>query len=196
MTAKITFHFGRPKCAALFDFRTWLRFRQIRDFYPGKGAPARDVEIETLLPETDGNLPWFEHYGLQRVVEVAAALDPTKTTMIFTNTRGQENDPHLQMSSSLLFDVFRNYDPGHPLLAEAYREVNRTQLKLPQLRTLIGRSARLHSPSPEITTERSLENSPSEWSRIDVVDELIRGPFHFVHASPENSAPQNPEIFL
>ena len=30
----------------------------------------RDVEIDSILPETEGDLPWFGHYGLRRVVEV------------------------------------------------------------------------------------------------------------------------------
>lgn len=44
---------------------------------------------------------------------------------------------NLQMSASLLFDVFRNYDPSHPLLREAFVEVNRDQLQLPRLRRVL-----------------------------------------------------------
>jgi ATP-dependent Lhr-like helicase len=40
---------------------------------------------------------------------------------------------HLQMSASLLFDVFQNYEPNHPLLRESFREVERTQLEFPRL---------------------------------------------------------------
>ncbi len=48
---------------------------------------------------------------------------------------------HLQMSSSLLFDVFRQYEPQHPLLAQAYREVRELQLDLDRLRAVMKRIA-------------------------------------------------------
>jgi ATP-dependent Lhr-like helicase len=46
---------------------------------------------------------------------------------------------HLQMSSSLLFDVFREYEPDHPLLHQAYREVSERQLELARLRSVMQR---------------------------------------------------------
>ena len=42
------------------------------------------------------------------------------------------------MSSSLLFDVFREYEPDHPLLAQAHREVQERQLQLDRLRAMMG----------------------------------------------------------
>lgn len=46
---------------------------------------------------------------------------------------------HLQMSASLLFDVFRQYEPSHPLLAQAFREVSKQQLQIDRLRGLMRR---------------------------------------------------------
>ncbi|MBK9307958.1 MAG: ligase-associated DNA damage response DEXH box helicase [Nitrospira sp.] len=40
---------------------------------------------------------------------------------------------HLHMSSSLLFDVFTQYEPQHPLLMQAYDEVREQQLELHRL---------------------------------------------------------------
>jgi ATP-dependent Lhr-like helicase len=44
---------------------------------------------------------------------------------------------HLQMSASLLFDVFSRYEPDHPLIAEAYRQVSDQQLQLDRLRAVM-----------------------------------------------------------
>jgi ATP-dependent Lhr-like helicase len=51
---------------------------------------------------------------------------------------GRKSSRHLQMSSSLLFDVFREYEPDHPLLAQAHREVQERQLQLDRLRAMMG----------------------------------------------------------
>lgn len=61
---------------------------------------------------------------------------------------------HLQMSASLLFDVFRQYEPSHPLLAQAFREVNERQLQIDRLRGLMHRMSEqelLIVPLPRLT---------------------------------------------
>ena len=66
----------------------------------------------------------------------------------------RKSSRHLQMSSSLLFDVFRQYEPDHPLLAQAYREVRDQQLQLDRLRTVMGSIADqecLHVRIPRLT---------------------------------------------
>lgn len=45
----------------------------------------------------------------------------------------------LQISSSLLFDTFEKYDPGHPLVGQAREEVLRSALDLPRLAAALGR---------------------------------------------------------
>ena len=56
----------------------------------------------------------------------------------------------LQASSSLLFDVLRQHDPGHVLLAQAEREVLEAQLEVQRLREVLARCGRrvlaLHRP--------------------------------------------------
>ncbi len=46
---------------------------------------------------------------------------------------------HLQASSSLLFEVLREHEPGHVLLEQAEREVREQILDLPRLEALLGR---------------------------------------------------------
>jgi ATP-dependent Lhr-like helicase len=61
---------------------------------------------------------------------------------------------HLQMSASLLFDVFRQYEPSHPLLAQAFREVSDRQLQIDRLRGLMRRMSEqelLIVPIPRLT---------------------------------------------
>ena len=57
----------------------------------------------------------------------------------------------VQASSGLLFDVLQRFDPGHVLLAQAEREVFRTQLDLRQIETALDECARrtiaLHAPA-------------------------------------------------
>jgi ATP-dependent Lhr-like helicase len=49
----------------------------------------RPLEIETVIPEDPGRLPWAGHMGMRMLPDVAAALDPARSTLIFTNTRAQ-----------------------------------------------------------------------------------------------------------
>jgi ATP-dependent Lhr-like helicase len=48
----------------------------------------------------------------------------------------------LQASSSLLYEVFRKYDPSNPLLSQAEREVLEQELDLGRLRTALARMRR------------------------------------------------------
>jgi ATP-dependent helicase Lhr and Lhr-like helicase len=75
--------------------------------------------------------------------------------LIHQGSPSARNSPrHLQMSSSLLFDVFRQYEPDHPLLAQAYREVRDQQLQLDRLRAVMDTMAAqecLHVHIPRLT---------------------------------------------
>jgi ATP-dependent Lhr-like helicase len=54
-----------------------------------RGEVARAVTVQSVLPQFSEVMPWFGYRGLNRLLEVAAELDPAHTTLIFTNTRGQ-----------------------------------------------------------------------------------------------------------
>ncbi len=60
--------------------------------------------------------------------------------LVFQGYPGQgQSSRQLQSSSGLLYDVFAEYDPGNPLLAQATREVLARQLEAPRLATALAR---------------------------------------------------------
>lgn len=50
----------------------------------------RPVVLETLLPSDLSRLPWSGHLGLTLLPELCAWLDPTRSTLVFVNTRAQD----------------------------------------------------------------------------------------------------------
>ncbi len=61
---------------------------------------------------------------------------------------------HLQTSSRLLFDVFKQYDPSNELMAQAYREVFSDQLEEKRLRMALER----------INTQEIILNYPTQYT--------------------------------
>ena len=53
-----------------------------------RGAMERRIIVDSILP-VKGRLPWAGHLGLSMLPDVVAALDPSVSTLIFTNTRSQ-----------------------------------------------------------------------------------------------------------
>ncbi|RKG73262.1 ligase-associated DNA damage response DEXH box helicase [Corallococcus exercitus] len=49
----------------------------------------RPVDVETLLPAEVDSFPWSGHLGFSMLPRVAEWLDPTQSTLLFTNTRSQ-----------------------------------------------------------------------------------------------------------
>ncbi len=49
----------------------------------------RETVITSILPASVDSFPWAGHLGLRMFEELVAALDITKSTLIFTNTRNQ-----------------------------------------------------------------------------------------------------------
>jgi ATP-dependent Lhr-like helicase len=50
---------------------------------------SKEIEIETLIPESMECFPWAGHLGARMAPQVAARVDEGKTTLVFTNTRSQ-----------------------------------------------------------------------------------------------------------
>lgn len=50
---------------------------------------TRRIEIETLVPEQMGRMPWAGHLGLASLPRVVEVLEPVGTSLVFTNTRFQ-----------------------------------------------------------------------------------------------------------
>ncbi|MEB3275888.1 MAG: ligase-associated DNA damage response DEXH box helicase [Cyanobacteriota bacterium] len=55
---------------------------------------SRETAIRSLLPETIDGFPWGGHLGLRMYEELVAGLDPSVSTLLFTNTRNQAERWH------------------------------------------------------------------------------------------------------
>ena len=47
----------------------------------------RNIEVRTILPASISRCPWFGYSGLRLLPDVIRSIDPSKSTLIFTNTR-------------------------------------------------------------------------------------------------------------
>ena len=54
-----------------------------------KGLVPRNIQIQTLLPDTIANFPWSGHLGIRLVKPIIKTLKEHNTTLLFTNTRSQ-----------------------------------------------------------------------------------------------------------
>ncbi|CAN5714846.1 hypothetical protein BH11PLA1_BH11PLA1_11080 [soil metagenome] len=54
-----------------------------------RGDSTKHYELATLLPEKIENFPWAGHLGLRQLPGVIAAIERARSTLVFTNTRGQ-----------------------------------------------------------------------------------------------------------
>ncbi len=79
------------------------------------------------------NLAELARRQFREIARVAGLLPPSLPGRAARSLR------QLQASSSLLFDVLRQHDPGHVLLAQAEREVLDAQLEVRSLREVLQR---------------------------------------------------------
>ncbi|WOO42194.1 ligase-associated DNA damage response DEXH box helicase [Rubellicoccus peritrichatus] len=54
-----------------------------------EGKCEKQIEIETLLPETIEKFPWAGHLGIRLLPEVIQRIRSARTSLVFTNTRAQ-----------------------------------------------------------------------------------------------------------
>ncbi len=54
-----------------------------------RGVADKPVVIDTLIPADAGRVPWAGHLGLAMLPEVLQALEGSRSTLVFTNTRSQ-----------------------------------------------------------------------------------------------------------
>ncbi|MEO6138964.1 MAG: DNA ligase-associated DEXH box helicase, partial [Luteimonas sp.] len=91
------------------------------------------------------NIAELARRQFREIARVAGLLPPSLPGRAARSLR------QLQASSSLLFDVLRQHDPGHVLLAQAEREVMDAQLDVQRLREVLercrDRTLALHHPS-------------------------------------------------
>ncbi|HYG41943.1 MAG TPA: DEAD/DEAH box helicase, partial [Bordetella sp.] len=63
------------------------------------GARPRKIGISTLLPDSNGALPWAGHLGLSQLGRVYKLLFKVRATLLFTNTRAQAELWHRALES-------------------------------------------------------------------------------------------------
>lgn len=54
-----------------------------------RGADDKRIAIDSIRPATLARFPWAGHLGLRLLEPVLEALEPARTTLLFTNTRSQ-----------------------------------------------------------------------------------------------------------
>ncbi|NVM77757.1 ATP-dependent Lhr-like helicase [Duganella sp. SG902] len=54
-----------------------------------EGHVAKQLVIDTLIPENPSRFPWGGHLGVQMLLPVIAEIERHATTLVFTNTRSQ-----------------------------------------------------------------------------------------------------------
>jgi len=54
-----------------------------------EGHVAKDIVVDTLIPEHPSRFPWGGHLGLQMLPRVVEEIERHATTLVFTNTRSQ-----------------------------------------------------------------------------------------------------------
>ena len=69
-------------------FGNWNRSRQ-HDLMVVKSDVKKIIEIETIIPQEIETLPWAGHLGIRMVSRVIPIIFKSRSTLIFTNTRGQ-----------------------------------------------------------------------------------------------------------
>lgn len=54
-----------------------------------RGAVAKEILVDTLLPDAPGRFPWGGHLGIQMLAPVVREIEASSTTLVFTNVRSQ-----------------------------------------------------------------------------------------------------------
>ncbi|MQA41618.1 ligase-associated DNA damage response DEXH box helicase [Rugamonas aquatica] len=54
-----------------------------------EGHVAKEIVVDTLIPEHPSRFPWGGHLGIQMLAPVIAEIEMHATTLVFTNTRSQ-----------------------------------------------------------------------------------------------------------
>jgi len=123
---------------------------------------ANDYGFELLAPERDA-FAALDEAGLRALfstdnllADIVAGLNESEMAqrqfreiarvagLVFQGFPGQPRKArHLQASSSLLYEVFRKYDAGNLLLAQAHREVLSRQLEQSRLQRTLARLSEL-----------------------------------------------------
>ncbi|PZU19172.1 MAG: DNA ligase-associated DEXH box helicase, partial [Stenotrophomonas sp.] len=102
-----------------------------------EAALASLLEPDALLQDLSEavNMSELARRQFREIARVAGLLPPSIPGRALRSLR------QLQASSSLLYDVLRQYDPGHMLLRQAEREVLEQQLEVATLQQVVAECA-------------------------------------------------------
>ncbi|MFM7238935.1 MAG: ligase-associated DNA damage response DEXH box helicase [Cyanobium sp.] len=100
----------------------------------------RGTAIRSLLPDSIDGFPWAGHLGLRMHEELVAALEPTISTLLFTNTRNQAERWHqcLRYSCPEMEDALALH---HSSLDRSTRESVETGVKEGEIRWVVCTSS-------------------------------------------------------
>lgn len=85
------------------------------------GPADKPIEVVTLLPESIERFPWAGHLGLRMAPAVVEQIRQARTTLVFTNTRGQ-CELWYQRLTALAPDLAQEIAAHHGSLDKAERE--------------------------------------------------------------------------
>lgn len=134
--------------------RTWGlsatlgNLEQARDVLLGPAATGRlvhgdadkRIEIQTLLPDSPSRFPWAGHLGLSQLPQVLAALERSRTTLVFTNTRSQAELWHRALEA-VWIDAPETLGLHHGSIDKRLREQVEERLRRGELRCVVATSS-------------------------------------------------------
>ncbi len=105
-----------------------------------RGAQAKEVVIETVLPPVGKRFPWAGHLGLQLVKPVVERLRKSASTIVFTNTRSQA-ELWYQALRAAMPDWEDKLGLHHGSLANEVRQAAEAGLRSGELRAVVSTSS-------------------------------------------------------
>lgn len=105
-----------------------------------RGYAPKAIEIDALIPDTIERFPWAGHLGLVMLPHVVRAIDQSRSTLIFTNTRSQ-TETWYQAILDARPDWAGQLALHHGSLDRAEREFVEQGLKAGRLRAVVCTSS-------------------------------------------------------
>ncbi|MDH3244240.1 MAG: DEAD/DEAH box helicase, partial [Saprospiraceae bacterium] len=69
-------------------FGNWMR-RKNQSLITVRSDVKKEIDIETIIPDDIETYPWAGHLGIRLIEKVIPIIQRSRSTLIFTNTRGQ-----------------------------------------------------------------------------------------------------------
>ena len=149
-----------------------------------RGYPMDDLieeHLEDLLDDSDLEADLEEALNLSELCRRRFRSIAQVAGLLVQGFPGQSKSTgQLQISGSLLWEVFNKHEPGNLLIRQAQQEVLQEQLELPRLRSALQRMRRgetLHCPTPRPTPlafPLLVERLNNRMSNESVLERILR----------------------